>query len=212
MFLLDEDDNLEYILNEADPPNAVQPNDQPMENSADMSGDPNGMGEEPPAEPGAGQSSDQADMQQNGQVSDAGDPNAMGGDMGMGSGDPNAMGGDPNAGLGGGDQQQQNADPEDQLKKRRLFKDYKDLYFIIDDLNEIASIIPYENLSDDSKKIFNFIEKKMVENFDKVRIIMTEKFEEMEYKELMILFIYIKTATKAYAELLKYFSAQTDEK
>lgn len=187
--------NIDNILSEADDPNAMQAQDQPMEASADMSGNDAGMGEAPPAEPGEGESSDQADQQQNGEVSPMGDPNQQG--MGM----------DMNGGMVDG----QNADPEDIIKKRRLFKDYKELYTLIEDLFDISSMIHFESLSDDSKKIFNFIEKKMDENKDKLKIIMTEKFNELEYKELMMLFIYIKTATKSYAELLKYFSLQSNE-
>lgn len=96
-------------------------------------------------------------------------------------------------------------------KKRALYRDYKDLMEITNDLMNAISTIPYENLSDDTKKIFNFIEIKMKENYEKLRIIMTEQYNILKYKDLMKLYLFLKMSIKSYNDLIKYFVLYTEE-
>lgn len=96
-------------------------------------------------------------------------------------------------------------------KKRALYRDYKDLMEITNDLMNAISTIPYENLSDDTKKIFNFIELKMKENYEKLRIIMTEQYNILKYKDLMKLYLFLKMSIKSYNDLIKYFVLYTEE-
>ena len=179
--------------------------DEPTEKDADMSGN-NGMGPQGGAEPdakpdgaaGGGEDELNAEMPDDGQGAEP-EPSAeegaeQGDDMGGGGMDSGDSGLD-------GDSE----GSEDALKKRRLFQDYKDLYFMMDELIDLTVTIPYNNLSSDSKKIFNFIENKMKENFDKIKIIITEKFSSLEYKELLTLFLLLKHSTKSYSELIQYF-------
>lgn len=121
----------------------------------------------------------------------------MGGDMGGGAGDQ-AAGGDPAA---------TPTNVKDVFKKRKLFKDYKDLLEVVDDILETTSKIIAKDLPEDVRKVFTFIRDKMRENREKLIIILTEQYLVLPYQQLLTLFIYLKIATKNYTEMVSKINA-----
>jgi cobalamin biosynthesis protein CobT len=180
------------VLHEADEEN--KPQDEPMEKdaSANQDNDENGMGEEAGGE----------DPTANTDMNDVG-----GDDSGEGDSSGEEGGGDDYSTTDEGESE----NSEESLKKQRLFKDYKRLIDIMNDVMDLISLIPYDQLSEDAKKIFNFIEQKMNENYDKIIIIATKQFNNLTYKQLMTLYIYLKMNTKDYTDIVKYFVGKQRE-
>jgi len=173
---------LQSLLNEAPDDNADmgQTSDnttyEPQEQDASM-GTENDMGE--------------------GMDTGMGDDMSMGGDAG---GDP-SMGGDMggDASMGG----DSSVNTKDLFKKRKLFKDYKDLLNTMDNVQEVAAHMISKNLPEDAKKIYTFLNHKMDENREKITIIMTEQYFNLSYQQLLTIYMYIKMATKLYADMVK---------
>jgi len=124
---------------------------------------------------------------------DMGSGNNMSGDM--------TMGGDPSMGLGS-----PSVNVKDIFKKRKLFNDYKALLEVIEELLGTTNKILSRDLSDDAQKIYMFVNQKMEENKQKVLIILTEQYLILPYKQLLTLYMYIKIATKSYADIVKQIS------
>jgi hypothetical protein len=184
MFLNDDDKNNYFsFLTEAEDDNAEMP-EEPTESDSDMSGGDDGMGEGDMGDDGSGGMDD-----------------GMGGDD-QGSGDDTAASGDDSL---GGDDGASQIDPQEAIKKRMIFNDYKKLLNLIDDLSNAVSYINYDELSPDAKKIFNFIERKMSLNQESIKIILTEKFITMSYRQLLTIYSYMQIATKSYSEMINYF-------
>jgi len=119
-------------------------------------------------------------------------------DMGDGSMDA-GMGGSMDAGMGG----EPAVNTKDLFKKRKLFQDYKDLLSSMESIMEVSALLTTKDLTEDSKKIYRFLNHKMEENLEKVRIILTEQFFNLSYQQLLTIFMYIKMATKLYADMIK---------
>lgn len=98
-----------------------------------------------------------------------------------------------------------NDNVKDTFKKRKLFDDYKNLLELYQNLINSISLIPYRELSEDAKKIFIFVERKINENNEKLKIIIMEQYFNIEYKELLTLYIYLKIAAKNFTEIIKNF-------
>lgn len=94
---------------------------------------------------------------------------------------------------------------EEVFKKRRLLQDYRDMYNTVIELRNAVTFINYNGLSDNEKKVFNFLEIKMKENQDKLNIVITEQFNKLSYKKLMTIYMYIKMSVKSYSDLIKEF-------
>jgi len=119
-------------------------------------------------------------------------------DMGDGSMDA-GMGGSMDAGMGG----EPAVNTKDLFKKRKLFQDYKDLLSSMESIMEVSALLTTKDLTEDSKKIYRFLNHKMEENLEKVRIILTEQFFNLSYQQLLTIYLYIKMATKLYADMIK---------
>jgi len=122
-----------------------------------------------------------------------------GDDMGGEDGAMDDMGGGAPAGgdMGGA------VNTKDIFKKRKLFKDYKDLLEALENIMDVSSHMLSKNLPDDAKKVYRFINGKMEENREKLKIVLTEQYFNLSYQQLLTIFMYIKMATKLYADMIK---------
>jgi len=130
-------------------------------------------------------------------------------DMGGGDMDPSMSGTDGNMGT---DPSMGQPPVKDVFKKRKLFKDYKDLLTVIENLEDISSNVLAKDLPEDAKKIYNFITHKMEENKEKIVIIMTEQYLNLSYQQLLTIYMYLKMATKLYSDMLKQLNDAYNEK
>jgi len=120
---------------------------------------------------------------------EGGDPSMDGMDGGMDSGA--SMGMDPSV------------NTKDLFKKRKLFTDYKDLLSSLENLMDVSANMISKDLPEDAKKVYTFINHKMDENKEKLIIILTEQYFNLSYKQLLTIYMYIKMATKLYADMIK---------
>jgi hypothetical protein len=133
--------------------------------------------------------------------------NSSGSDMDMGDGSEDdgdsSDGSDSEDGSLDGDSSSEDPQQvEESIKKKRLYKEYKNLLYLVDDLITSLSNLDFKDMSKNESKIYLFIDKKMDESQKKMRFIMTEQFPTKSYKELLTLFMYFKVQTKSYAELI----------
>jgi hypothetical protein len=148
---------------------------------------------------------DDANMGMDGEM--GGDDAGMGDDSG-GMGMDDGMGGDQQGGMGGGmddGTQQPQIDPDDAMRKRRLFTDYKELLDLTNELINTLSYINTSNFTESEERIIAFLESKLKDNKEKLRIILIEQFPTMEYKQLLTLYIYFKMTVKDFSDLIVHF-------
>lgn len=91
----------------------------------------------------------------------------------------------------------------DATKKLHLYKDYKDILDLYEKLINCFSLINFKELSDDTRKIFKYLNQKVNENYDKLNIIMLEKFSSLNYADLLKLYLYFKLNITSASEILK---------
>jgi len=168
--------------------------DEPMEQDADMGSDGD-MGEGDP-NPDA----------EDGDDMDMGDDMGMGDEGGEETGDASS-GGD--AGMGG--DPVQSLTPTEALKKQKLFTEYRNLLHVMETAMESSEHIDYYSMSEDGKKIFNYLERKMNENHDKLILIMTEQYSKLPYSQLLTLYMYAKITVKSYSDILSSLFERTIE-
>jgi hypothetical protein len=173
--LLDESFTYSDILQEADD------EDSPMEDDADMDSDGD-MGEGDTDSDDEGGDDDMSMDDDSG--SDEGGDDSGSDDQGGGMGDDSSV------------------SPTEAIKKSRLFKDYRNLLHSMEDSMDMAEKINYYEMSEDGKKIFNYLEKKISDNHDKMITIMTEQFSKLPYSQLMSMYMYMKIVVKSYTEIL----------
>jgi hypothetical protein len=181
------------MLSEA-PEDENQAGDEPMEQDADMSND--------------------GGDQQDGNNEDDGDMDGM--DMGDGGDGENGDGGESSdGGMGGAesyDTGDNSVDPKEAPKKKVLFNNFKKILSISDDIINSISYINSNEMSPDTKKIFNYMEKKITENHKKIVSIMTSQFTVMSYRQLMTLYLYCKMTVQSYVEIVNDYIANPEDK
>lgn len=136
------------------------------------------------------------------------------GDMGMDSGGDmsGGMGASGGMGMDGTTDPASQLDPKEAMKRRRLFDDYKNLYQLVDELITTIDYINCKNFTPSERKIFFFLEEKMKENKEKLRIILIEQFTKAEYKSLLTMFIYFKMSIKNYGDIVNKFLENEKER
>jgi hypothetical protein len=107
---------------------------------------------------------------------------------------------------GGGDSEDGGGDsemsPDEAMKKRKLFGEYKNLLQLTDELLNSINFIDVATFTPNEKKIYQFLQDKMKSTKEKIRIITIEQFSKMPYKQLLTLFLYLKMSVKSYTDII----------
>lgn len=191
--ILDEAYNIFSLLDEADVGDSQS---EPMESNANV-GDNGGAdsGTPPQGEDGGGD--DLAggitdDMDGDGQ-------DDAGGGMDSTGDDPNAAA----SGIGGsGTPSTPEIEKVQLAKKIKLLKDYEDLIEVNENLIKSCSLISTNLMTDKEKNLYAFCCRKIKENYDKLIMIVNDKFEEMSYENLLTLFFYCKIVCLNFTEMM----------
>lgn len=99
----------------------------------------------------------------------------------------------------------QESNNQDDTKKLKLFNDYNML------LNTTESIISFSNninksqFSETELRVFKEIEVKVDDFYNKLKDIIINQYEKLEYTKLLTLFIYLKMGILNYSEILNKF-------
>lgn len=103
-------------------------------------------------------------------------------------------------------------DPKEAPKKKILFENFKKILSLSDEIINSISYLNYNNMSNDVKKIFNYMENKITNNHKKIILIMTSQFNVMSYKQLMTLYLYCKMTIQTYVEIIDNYLIDDSKK